>query len=268
MVSHNFNSVFVGFDLNDHPDMNASQFAARPRRPIVQGPRAATQVMPPQRAPPTRPRSTNIEPSTNVFINYIPPDFSETDLRAVCSEYGKIMCSKIMINLDTGQSKCFGFVDFSTLQEAQAAIHGLNGRQIGGKRLLAKYAESREKQEHVSNMVYVKRLPVEINGEQVLEVFGKFGQILEMTPHVMESADPLFWRCVIHYASYSAAAAAVRQMNNQILAACSRPIHVRYADESRVGGIFSMAPPMVRTRSLIDEVDQRQLLPSFLFNNE
>jgi RNA recognition motif-containing protein len=172
-----------------------------------------------------------------------------------------------MINLDTGQSKCFGFVNFSTLQEAQAAIHGLNGRQIGNKRLLVKYAESREKQEQASNMIYVKRLPVEISGERVLELFGKYGHILELTPHVLDSADPLFWRCVIRYTNYGAAASAVKQMNNQILSACSRPIHVRYADESKVGGMFLMTPRAVNAPSLLDEIDQRQLLPSFLLNS-
>ena len=88
-----------------------------------------------------RPRSTNIEPSTNVFINYIPAEYTEADLRRLCSEYGEIMTSKIMINLETGQSKCFGFVRFKTLQQAQAAIQGLNGRPVGNKILLAKYAE-------------------------------------------------------------------------------------------------------------------------------
>jgi hypothetical protein len=36
----------------------------------------------------------------------IPSDFTEADL---CAEYGTIICRKIMINLDTGEGKCFGF---------------------------------------------------------------------------------------------------------------------------------------------------------------
>jgi hypothetical protein len=38
-----------------------------------------------------------------------------------------------MVNLETGQSKCFDFVKLSSLPEAQATIHGLIGRQISAK---------------------------------------------------------------------------------------------------------------------------------------
>ncbi|OHT07618.1 hypothetical protein TRFO_24201 [Tritrichomonas foetus] len=213
-----------------------------------------------------RPRSTNIEPSTNVFINYIPAEFTEGDLRELCSQYGDIVCSKIMINLETGQSKCFGFVRFATLQQAQQAIRGLNGRQIGSKRLLAKYAESREKQEKVSTMIYIKRLPTSIDGNYVAQLFSRFGHIQQMTPHILDTVDPQFWRCFIRYTTFEEAASAIASMNNQIIAACSRPIHVRYADETRLSGTFlpQFSEIQIPGPSMIDETDERQLLPSFL----
>jgi RNA recognition motif-containing protein len=55
-----------------------------------------------------------------------------------------------MINLETGESKGFGFVRFSTHEEAKSAIDGLNGRHVQTKQLLAKFAESREKRDRVS----------------------------------------------------------------------------------------------------------------------
>jgi RNA recognition motif-containing protein len=172
-----------------------------------------------------------------------------------------------MINLETGQSKCFGFVRFSNLAEAQAAIHGLNGRQIGNKRLLAKYAESREKEERKSTMVYVKRLPSAIDPYGLASLFAQFGQIIELTPHVMDSVDPEFWRCVIRYSSIHSATAAISAMNNQIVADGTKPIHVRYADESRMSaGPFAGPKPPFYLPELIDEPDPRQLLPSFLLN--
>lgn len=238
----------------------SAQRAARGTMQVVQG------RVPMNRA---RPKSTNIQPSTNVFINYIPAEYTEADLRQLCAEYGDIVCSKIMINLETGQSKCFGFVKFATLAQAQAAIKGLNGREIGPKRLLAKYAESRERQETVSTMIYVKRLPATVGPEFVAHLFSRFGQILGVTPHMIETMDPQYWRCFVQFSSYNAAAAAIATMNNQIIVAGSRPIHVRYADESRMNGAMvpsrdSLPIGSTMAPSLFDDPEKAHLLPSFL----
>lgn len=204
-----------------------------------------------------------IEPCTNVFINYIPSSFTENDLRKLCSQYGDIICSKVMINLETGQSKCFGFVRFATLKQAQEAIKELNGKQIGTKRLLAKYAESTEKHEKVSNIIYIKRLPKTIDINYVGLIFSNFGQIIEIIPHLIDSLDPQFWRCFIRYISFEAASKAISSMNNQIIVNSSRPIHVRYADENRMHSIFEGNYPF-KQLCFSSTQTEIQLLPSFL----
>ena len=214
-----------------------------------------------------RPRSTNIEPSTNVFINYIPAEYTEADLRRLCSEYGEIMTSKIMINLETGQSKCFGFVRFKTLQQAQAAIQGLNGRPVGNKILLAKYAESHEKKERASMTIYIKRLPMTINPANVTQMFSQFGEIIQIVPHILDTIDPQYWRCFVRYTTFESAAAAISAMNNQIVTPNTRPIHVRYADESRLSGSLTYNEYLMHG-SLIDDGNELQLLPSFLRNDD
>jgi RNA recognition motif-containing protein len=210
-----------------------------------------------------RRKSDRIEPSTNVFVNYIPRDFTESDLCHLCAQYGTIICSKIMINLETGQSRCFGFVRFATLAEARAAVEGLNGRRVESKRLLAKYAESRDRWDKTSPLLYVKRLPLPVDQPRVAQLFSRFGEIVEIVPHVLDSINPQFWRCVIRYATVDEAAAALAGMNNQIIWPNSRPIHVGYVDPTRMSGSFPQgieAP----SPSLIDEQDQTQLLPRFL----
>jgi hypothetical protein len=199
----------------------------------------------------------------NVFINYLPRNFSEAELRALCSEYGTIVCSKIMINLDTGESKGFGFVRFSTLEEAQAAIEGLNGRRVQTKRLLAKFAESREKQDRASELLYVKRLPLTVDQRTAVELFTRFGEIVEIIPHVLDSVDPQFWRLLIRYANERSAAAALARMNNEIIAPGTRPIHVRYADLARINGNLQQLIP-IDVPPLVEDDGPAQLLPSFL----
>lgn len=210
-----------------------------------------------------RPHSTPIEPSTNVFINYIPADFTEDDLRNLCAPYGTIVCCKIMINLETGQSKCFGFVRFAKLEQAQLAIKELQGKNIGSKRLLAKYAQSHEREEHESQIIYIKHLPLDVDVEFVRQVFSRFGFVIQVVPHNINTVEPQYWRAMVQFDSVQAATKAIHDMNNQIIIAGSRPIHVRYADESRL----SLPVPMITPRPMIsiENKNEHNLLPSFLF---
>jgi RNA recognition motif-containing protein len=45
---------------------------------------------------------------------------------------------------DTGRSKGFGFVEMGSDQEAQAAIAGLSGKQVGGRSLTVNEAKPKE----------------------------------------------------------------------------------------------------------------------------
>ena len=207
--------------------------------------------------------SQPIQPSTNVFLNFIPPSFTENDLRKLCEPYGTIICSKIMINLETGESRCFGFVRFETLNQAQAAIKALNGLIIEGKRLLANYAESHEKKERQTKRIYVKHIPLIINQEYVLHLFSQFGKVIQVIPHHIENQEPQYWRCFIQYDSIDSASNAIYHMNNYIIVPDYRPIHVKYADESRLASTPIVTPP--NTKLLIETHNEQDLLPSFLF---
>jgi RNA recognition motif-containing protein len=52
--------------------------------------------------------------------------------------------AKVMMERDTGRSKGFGFVEMGSDAEAQAAIQGLNGQQVGGRGLVVNEARPME----------------------------------------------------------------------------------------------------------------------------
>ncbi|EAX88644.1 hypothetical protein TVAG_023270 [Trichomonas vaginalis G3] len=238
--------------------------AAAPRRRINRWERPKSEAFVKDRIQTKKTRSQTIEPSTNVFINYIPPNYNQDDLKNLCSQYGEIVCCKIMINLETGQSRCFGFVRFKELSQAAAAIRGIDGMTIGNKKLLAKYAESHERQEIASSMLYIKKLPNSVSIEDVRRMFGVYGRIIQCVQHSVTSLDNESWRCFIQYYSQEEATNAMHFMNNKIVVEGTKPIHVRYADETRLSGNYILPPP-VMTEDL-PQIDQHQLLPSFFFN--
>lgn len=71
----------------------------------------------------------------NLFIYHLPVEFTDSDLLQTFSPFGNVVSAKVFIDKQTNLSKCFGFVSYDNPMSAQAAIHSMNGFQIGQKRL-------------------------------------------------------------------------------------------------------------------------------------
>jgi polyadenylate-binding protein len=69
----------------------------------------------------------------NLYIKHIEDDVDEEALRKEFSQFGTIKSCKIPID-DKGNSKGFGFICFSTPEEAQKAIADMNSRILPGQK--------------------------------------------------------------------------------------------------------------------------------------
>lgn len=78
-----------------------------------------------------------------LFVGNLSYNTSEPELRSEFSKFGSVKDLKIIIDRDTGRSKGFGFVQFATEAEAQAALEGLDGQELSGRILAVKVAEER-----------------------------------------------------------------------------------------------------------------------------
>ena len=80
----------------------------------------------------------------NIYIGNLSPRTSEEELRGVFEEFGEVDSVKIIKDNFTGKSKGFGFVEMSDQSQAEAAIAGLNGKELGGSSLTVNEARPRE----------------------------------------------------------------------------------------------------------------------------
>jgi cold-inducible RNA-binding protein len=69
----------------------------------------------------------------NIFVGNLAFASTEGDVRSLFEAYGTVERVSIITDRDTGRAKGFGFVEMSANAEADQAIAGLNGRELGGR---------------------------------------------------------------------------------------------------------------------------------------
>ncbi|MBS7351114.1 MAG: RNA-binding protein, partial [Comamonas sp.] len=77
-------------------------------------------------------------------VGNLPYSFRDSDLEQTFSAFGSVQSAKVMMERDTGRSKGFGFVEMGSDAEAQAAIAGTNGQNLGGRDLVVNIARPKE----------------------------------------------------------------------------------------------------------------------------
>ncbi len=80
----------------------------------------------------------------NIYVANIPFKMQDEQLRELFAEFGEVISSKIIMDKFTQRSRGFGFVEMPD-EVAQAAIDGLNGREVMG--LALRVNEARPKTE-------------------------------------------------------------------------------------------------------------------------
>lgn len=78
-----------------------------------------------------------------LYVGNLSKQITDTQLNEMATPYGTIVSANVATDRSSGESRGFGFVEFSDDTEAKAAIKGLDGRDVNGQAL--KVNESRPK---------------------------------------------------------------------------------------------------------------------------
>jgi RNA recognition motif-containing protein len=68
-----------------------------------------------------------------VFVGNLDFGATEDSIRTAFEAYGNVQRVSLMTDRDTGRSRGFAFVEMADSQEADNAIAGLNGANLGGR---------------------------------------------------------------------------------------------------------------------------------------
>ena len=79
-----------------------------------------------------------------LYVGNLSFNTTENNLRDAFGAYGSVTDAVIMMDRETNRSRGFGFVTLSSSSEGNAAMEGLNGKDVDGRNLTVNEARARE----------------------------------------------------------------------------------------------------------------------------
>jgi len=169
---------------------------------------------------------------TNVFVKYLPSALDDGGLAELFETCGTIKSAKVMVDHQTGLSLGFGFVRFSTPEEAQQAINKMSGQRVQNKILLCKLSNcsSNSIAPEPSTNLYIKPLLPNTRESDLKEIFGVFGPIAAAKVMVDKMTGESKQIGFVRFEELEHATAAMHAMNGHKLAEDNPALIVKYAE--------------------------------------
>ncbi|KAM0860255.1 hypothetical protein ACQ4PT_046653 [Festuca glaucescens] len=155
----------------------------------------------------------------NVFIKNLEVNIDNKGLNEMFSSFGTILSCKVATYLN-GQSKGYGFVQFTNEKSAMDAINGLNGTVANGKQIFVSLFIRRQERQNIQvgmfTNVYIKNFPKEFTDDNLRQEFAPFGEITSVL--VMRDADGSS-RCFgfVNYKRSECAIEAIKNLNGKMV---------------------------------------------------
>ncbi|XP_072980175.1 polyadenylate-binding protein 7-like isoform X2 [Typha angustifolia] len=122
-------------------------------------------------------KSERVSPSpeanyTNLYLKNLDEDITEELIHLKFNEFGKIR--NVVIAKDTdGNSKCFGFVNFESPDNAKKAMEAMNGAQLGSKTLYVGRAQKKEERQEILQRLFEEKRNEQIRKNMASNVYVK-----------------------------------------------------------------------------------------------
>ncbi|KAL9265056.1 28 kDa ribonucleoprotein, chloroplastic-like protein [Drosera capensis] len=120
-----------------------------------------------------------------LFVGNLSYDVDSEGLSRIFEPAGTVQLAEVIYNRETGQSRGFGFVTMSTVEEADKAVelfhhHDLDGRLLTVNKAAPKGMQVERPRNAASAFkVYVSNLPWDLDTSWLKQTFSEFGTVLE-----------------------------------------------------------------------------------------
>jgi len=79
----------------------------------------------------------------DLYCGNLPYSISSDDVKYQFEKYGEVSNVKIIMDRETGRSKGFAFVTMPVTEDGEAAVQGLDGFELEGRKLKVNEARSK-----------------------------------------------------------------------------------------------------------------------------
>jgi hypothetical protein len=125
-------------------------------------------------------------PARNLVVSQLPRSIDTSMLRAIFSEFGELITALVMMDVQSGRSRGFGFVWFKHPEDGKRAMEAMNGKVLdeGGKPLKVFASEHPDGLSEAAS-IDVLNFPSSIARTSGRDLFSKFGKLVryEVSPH-------------------------------------------------------------------------------------
>uniref|UniRef100_A0ACD5ZTT6 Uncharacterized protein n=1 Tax=Avena sativa TaxID=4498 RepID=A0ACD5ZTT6_AVESA len=123
-----------------------------------------------------------------IYVGNLPYDVDSERLAQLFDQAGVVEVAEVIYNRESGQSRGFGFVTMSTIEEADKAIETFNRYDISGRLLNVNRAAQRgsrverpPRQFASAFRAYVGNLPWQAEDSRLVQLFSQHGEVLNAT---------------------------------------------------------------------------------------
>ncbi|XVF08803.1 hypothetical protein REPUB_Repub07fG0034900 [Reevesia pubescens] len=121
-----------------------------------------------------------------LFVGNLPYDVDSQSLAMLFEKAGTVEIAEVIYNRDTEQSRGFGFVSMSSIEEAEKACELFNRYDLNGRLLTVNKASPRgsrfDRPPRVYEpalRIYVGNLPWDVDNTRLEQVFSEHGKVVE-----------------------------------------------------------------------------------------
>ncbi|CAK9021299.1 unnamed protein product [Durusdinium trenchii] len=114
-----------------------------------------------------------------VFVGNLHPTVTREELQAFASAAGEVIYVRVFTDRQTGQSRGCGKVEYASIEQAEEAVHKLNGKALAGQEVTVEpmASERRPSVPKPQNTVFVGGLAPEMDEGTLLQLASSIGPV-------------------------------------------------------------------------------------------
>ncbi|KAF5103757.1 hypothetical protein DV451_001238 [Geotrichum candidum] len=184
-----------------------------------------------------------------VFVGSLSWNIDDDWLKREFEHIGGVVGARVITERDSGRSKGYGYVDFSSAELAQKAVDEMKGKEVDGRALNVDLSNAKRKApfdraaafgdvpSNPSDTIFLGNLPFDCERDSIFEMFGNYGSVISVRLPTHPETEQLKGFGYVQMSSVDEAKAALEALNGHSIN--GRPVRLDFStprDNNNSGG--------------------------------